>query len=435
MTPLESARIIRDHIADKLHVEAQIDEELGYALTGQCSPVVLVVPTHEEQITNILCTAYEHKWKVMPIGALTQVEMGFASEAVDIALSLKRLDRVIEYSPTDMTIAVGAGITLTALQEVTRVHGQRLPFDPVCHKEATIGGLIATNVSGPSRALYGSLRDITIGLTVVYPDGQMIRTGGKVVKNVAGYDMTKLFIGSLGTLCVITEVIFKLKPIPQQSDVNLIEGKYNDLAVLITKLRTSDMVTSQFELMSVHELSERDEFLLAVGCDEHVAAAEVQAKRIQSICGAMSLRVTHLTGKAADDYWDSYRTHLAGQRSVIRFTCAPTFIVEIAKEMQVNIDQNVFIGISVTVPIGTGRLYVHPLNESSTLHVLRMCRELLYTYDGSAVIEKAPQTRMTLVDVEPLGVLQDAVKTLTVGIKQTIDQRGILSPGRFVGGI
>src|SRR6266498_4107469 len=133
---------------------------------------------------------------------------------VDLALLTTGLNHIVEYEPADLTVTVEAGMRFADLQAALGEHGQFLALDPAVDSNATIGGIIATNASGPLRFSFGSARDLVIGTRVANPDGSLTRAGGRVVKNVAGYDLNKLHIGGLGTLGVIVELSFKLAPIP-----------------------------------------------------------------------------------------------------------------------------------------------------------------------------------------------------------------------------
>jgi len=136
---------------------------------------------------------------------------------MDLVLSTQGLNRVLEHAAGDMTCTVEAGCTITALRQVLARHGQRLALDPLWPDCATVGGVLATNDSGPLRQAFGSARDLLIGVTIALPDGTLARSGGKVVKNVAGYDLPKLMVGALGTLGVITQATFRLHPLPRES--------------------------------------------------------------------------------------------------------------------------------------------------------------------------------------------------------------------------
>src|SRR5258708_4882188 len=141
----------------------------------------------------------------------------------DVTVSTAALDRVLKYEPRDLTISVEAGVRYRDLRRVLAGHGQMLPLDPPFAKDATIGGIVAANTSGPRRRLYGTARDMVIGMTFATLQGKLVNSGGMVVKNVAGLDMAKLMIGSFGTLAAIAVVNFKVFPIPVGSRTFVME--------------------------------------------------------------------------------------------------------------------------------------------------------------------------------------------------------------------
>jgi glycolate oxidase FAD binding subunit len=155
-------------------------------------------------------------FSVRPRDSATRLGWGNPPRGCDLIVSTRRLDQVIEHAAGDLVVTVQAGVTLAALQERLAAEGQRLALDPP--GGATVGGLIATNAAGPLRFRYGAPRDLLIGITIVRADGMIAKAGGKVVKNVAGYDLGKLFAGSLGTLGLITEATFRLHPLPAVSE-------------------------------------------------------------------------------------------------------------------------------------------------------------------------------------------------------------------------
>src|SRR5690606_11710977 len=147
---------------------------------------------------------------------------GGTLQQADILLSLEKYKGIVEHSVGDLTLTVKAGTTLKEISDELAKKGQRLPLDTPWPEYATIGGILSANDSGPKRLLHGSGRDLVIGTRIVYADGRVIRTGGKTVKNVAGYDMNKLFIGAMGTLGVISEVTVKLRPLPKYEGLVLL---------------------------------------------------------------------------------------------------------------------------------------------------------------------------------------------------------------------
>ncbi|RST58773.1 FAD-binding oxidoreductase [Siminovitchia terrae] len=189
---------------------------------------ISVYPQSEEEIVNLLSYANQSGQTVSIVGAGTKRGYGGLAESADILLSLKKYNGIVEHIQGDMTVTVKAGTCFGDLQEYLADYDQRLAIDPFSPQSSTIGGIIAANDSGPKRLGYGSARDSVIGLRVVYPDGTLIRTGGKVVKNVAGYDMNKLFIGSMGTLGVLSEVTLKLRPLPKYESLVLLSFPEDD---------------------------------------------------------------------------------------------------------------------------------------------------------------------------------------------------------------
>jgi glycolate oxidase FAD binding subunit len=175
----------------------------------------VVTPGDAQEMAEALAVAHERGEAVAPVGGGTALGLGNPPERLDRVLSTAGLSGIIDYEPTDLVLSVGAGAKFGDVQAVLAEHGQRLPLDPPGGAEATIGGLIATGRWGPLRTSAGTLRDLLIGIAVAHPSGTISRAGGMVVKNVSGYDMPRLYHGSLGTLGVITSANFKVLPRPR----------------------------------------------------------------------------------------------------------------------------------------------------------------------------------------------------------------------------
>ena len=184
-----------------------------YAVDG-LTPGAVVLPSSRESIAQVIRWASEEGLSVVPRGGGTQLALGNVPRRVDLVLDLSRYHRVLDYQPADLTATVEAGISLAALQRELAPGGKFLPLEAPLAERATLGGILAANASGPLRYGYGLPRDWLIGISVVTADGVEAKAGGKVVKNVTGYDLNKLYIGSLGTLGVIVEATFKLAPRP-----------------------------------------------------------------------------------------------------------------------------------------------------------------------------------------------------------------------------
>jgi glycolate oxidase FAD binding subunit len=188
---------------------------INYTLATR-TPERIVSPADAEELAATLQAAATTRQAVVPWGGGTRQHIGAPPARYDIALDLRGLNRIIEYSPADLVITVEAGATLGATQEALAAHGQSLPWDPPLPARATLGGLLASGAAGPLRLGYGAPRDWILGMRVALGDGRLIHSGAKVVKNVAGYDAHKLHLGALGTLGVIAEITFKVAPLPAE---------------------------------------------------------------------------------------------------------------------------------------------------------------------------------------------------------------------------
>jgi glycolate oxidase FAD binding subunit len=177
----------------------------------------IVRPESPDQLAALLHNAAASKQTIRLGGSFTKDDMGGPAVSGDVCLSTAALSRVVQYEPKDLTISVEAGMRWAELSALLSRNGQMIPLDPPCFDQATVGGVVAANCSGPRRRLYGTVRDAVIGMTFATLEGKLVQSGGMVVKNVAGLDMAKLMIGSFGTLAAIATVNFKLTPIPADS--------------------------------------------------------------------------------------------------------------------------------------------------------------------------------------------------------------------------
>src|SRR5262245_1923080 len=185
-----------------------------YSVDG-VTPGLVCTPQNSDQVGAAVRICAEAQASLIPWGGGTTMALGNAPRRADVVMKTSALDGVIEHDHANLTATVQCGITLAALQTTLAVKTQFAPFDPPCPERSTIGGTVAANLNGPRRGSYGSVRDLIIGMKVVLGSGETIKAGGKVVKNVAGYDMCKLFAGSLGTLGVITEITLRVAPVAE----------------------------------------------------------------------------------------------------------------------------------------------------------------------------------------------------------------------------
>src|SRR5919202_2526867 len=188
-------------------------DSTNFAVDG-LTPRAVEGPESAEAVAALLRRAAGERQAVVPWGAGTKQGLGNVPRAYDLAFDLSALDQVLEYEPADLVVTAQAGVPLAALQRRWGEAGQFLALDPPYAEQATLGGTLAANASGPSRLLYGTARDLVLGMRVALPSGEVVKSGGKVVKNVVGYDLNKMHIGALGTLGLMVEVTLKVHPLP-----------------------------------------------------------------------------------------------------------------------------------------------------------------------------------------------------------------------------
>jgi FAD/FMN-containing dehydrogenase len=261
---------------------------------------VVCTPADAAQLCEVVRMAAAERCPIYPLGGRTLLSLGLAGTDEGIGVSTLGLDRVIDYPARDMTITVGAGIRLAKLQQILAAEGQRLPVDVPRPAEATLGGAIATNTSGPRRNGFGTFRDYVIGVSVVDAHGKETKAGGRVVKNVAGYDLCKLYTGSLGTLGIITQVTLKLRPQAEAAAVVWIKfDAIEQVAVALDRLATSRTRPIAVEVLNSlaaeHVAAEWGESLpcrpwvVALGFEENTDAVRWQCAQVRSELGGLDV--------------------------------------------------------------------------------------------------------------------------------------------------
>ena len=359
-----------------------------------------------------------------------------------LILSTRRLNRVVEHAWGDMTATAEAGCTFQQLQQTLAEHGQRLALDPLWPEQATIGGILATNDSGPLRIRFGSLRDLIIGITLALPDGTLAKSGGKVVKNVAGYDLPKLATGSFGTLGIITQAIFRLHPVPREtrtlsfsnSDSATSDGESMNALVLAiqdcnmvptgVQVRARSSSTPEVDLheIDLHEIDLRFEGT-AAGCEAQIE----QTLRIAS--GARRI-------ESPADVWNAHSKLWSGTEPcvVCKFSLLPADLGAFLNSVRKASEPQSLPWRLVAQAVGVGYLRIEGegTDTGALLSVLQDLRKKLETRGGSLVILRCPLEIKSQTDV--WGGAGDAL-ALMRSIKAQFDPTGVLNPGRFVGGL
>ncbi|TDY43972.1 glycolate oxidase FAD binding subunit [Alicyclobacillus sacchari] len=399
--------------------------------------VCLAEPSSEEEVLAVLAYARDHGLSLLPCGAGRLLAYGPPAEAPDIWLSLRRMNRVVSLSQGDLIVSVEPGLTMSELTSTLTSAGLMLPYDPPAPADATLGGLLSAGVSGPRRALYGSLRDMAISLRVALLDGRVIRTGAKVVKNVAGYDMTKLFIGAWGTLGVITEITLKLRPLPMHRETVLAAGTLDALGSFRERIVQSALQPSRLEVVWQGETDKTQDWVLAVDCDEHERSAKAQTQILESMAHDLGLTVETLEQHAADTWWADHAGAISDRMVCIRLQGPPTklfsALAPVLDTIAALAEEPRNISATAGGITGVARIAFDParalLDDPACWQKLR---DVIAASALEMTVERAPTAIRAQCTTSPFVPGAAAVMQR---LKQTFDPEHLLSPGRFLGGM
>jgi glycolate oxidase FAD binding subunit len=383
-----------------------------------------LAPTDLAETETLMTRAAERGDALAFVGGGTEWNFGYPPERVDLLLDTTCLARVVDYAPADLVVEVEGGITLDALQRALAEHGQRLALDPPLPERATIGGLLATNGFGPRRLRFGTLRDLIVGITLVRADGMRVRGGGKVVKNVAGFDLPKIAVGSLGTLGLIATATFRLHPMPQAARALRIAGlppkKLHLLGREILERRLEPSATYAVRTEQGYDgcvLFEGFETGVAEQCERFVRAAEEAGVAPPEPDGVPAFAAREAAVRTAGDL----RLRIAVPPATLdALQC--DVLDELARALP---------DARIAVYPALGIAFVSAtLGGSEGGAAIVRARALVEAWGGNLVLLACPEGLRASVDV--YGTPPPAL-ALMAQLKARFDPERRLAPGRFVG--
>ncbi len=402
-----------------------------------------VAPGDAGELAEAVASCYRDDVPVYPLGGETSLDFGLAAKRQGTGVSLARVQHVIDYPAADMTVTVEAGFTMQALAELLAKHKQQLPIDVPHPDRATVGGVIATNWSGSRRYGHGTVRDYVIGIRAVDGTGRPFRGGGRVVKNVAGYDFCKLLAGSMGTLGVITELTFKLKPLPENSIYVVTVAK--DLAEadrLLNGLVRSETTPVAIELLggpaweTDAALTDggrspaQDHYIIAVGLEGTLGevdwmadnlAAEWKSQRV-----ARSWVVSGHTGRELARRLNEFP---AGEAPlVLKASIAPSGVTGFIEAVRA-VDRQCSIQAHAGSGIVFARFSQFPTDGLSRTVIGRLHPAAVAAQGSLIVLSNATGSEMTAQSAWGAG---DQPHELMIAVKKRFDPKNLLNPGRFV---
>jgi glycolate oxidase FAD binding subunit len=394
-------------------------------------PAAVVEPASVEEAAEIVGETARDRKTLLFVGGGTDLELGARPERLDVLLRTRRLDRIVEHAPSDQIAVVEAGVTLAALGRTLASAGQRLALDPPLPERATVGGVVAANAFGPRRARYGSARDLIIGISIVRADGVRASGGGKVVKNVAGFDLPKLMVGSLGTLGLIATATFRLHPIPEDSATLLSSGlRAADVAALARRIRETQLEPDSVVAFRTGP----DRFDFAVRFEGFSRGVAEQRERFAALV-AKELRVPcdPLDGPGAAALWSRHDALRRQGDFRAKAAALPNRFDEVERKVLAPLSAALVSPACVWYPtLGLGFLGGDVSSARTAASAVAPARSALAEGSGTLVVLAAPDAVRAETDV--WGPPPAAV-SLMHGVKSRLDPDRRLAPGRFVGGI
>jgi len=404
------------------------------------APRLVATPTSPTELATALAAAGEAGAAVIPVGDGTKLRLGNRPRAADLFLSTAGLRRVIEHEPANLTVIVEAGMPVRDLQKRLADHGQFLPLGGLA---GTIGGVVATNASGPLRLGYGTARDLLIGSRIATADGKLARAGGKVVKNVAGYDLGKLYVGSLGTLGVLVELALKLAPLPASRATHLSVHSGPTAAQEMAKsLLRSSLQPLAADLLSPAAAAAlglpSSRWTLAVLVGGVPAATRRQIYDLGRLAlGSEGVTLDVLDSAASEDLWRRVTDLSDGDAYLSAKASVP--IPDVPSAVDALTRHVPFLDAPLLwARAGSGIAYARwaaaPQGEAAVeiAEGLGRARRDLASLGGALVLEQAPPEVASRLDA--WGNVGDALAPMRA-LKAQFDPRGTINPGRFVGGI
>ena len=401
-------------------------DKISKYVIGNPERICAVFPDSVETLASIVEIANTNKWQILPCGKGTKLDWGGLADKIQLVVSTQKCDRIIEHAVGDLTVTVEGGVTLANLQATLATTNQFLPIDPAYPQEATIGGIIATGDTGSLRHRYGGIRDLILGLSFVRSDGKIAKAGGKVVKNVAGYDLMKLFTGSYGTLGIITQVTFRTYPLLEASQTMLVTGEGEKIQQVIKSLRNSGLTPVAADVVSasvMKQLSISEEIGLLVRFQTIPESITEQCQQLQAMIQPLGLEGKEYSDQDEEQLWKQLSEIIRISSSTTAIICKlgllPTQVINFLNQLNPEILTRIHIGS------GLGELQL--FNEN--IEILEKLRSYCDIHQGFLTILTAPKSIKQ--KVEPWGYKGNTINLMKT-IKQKFDPNNIFKPGSYI---
>ncbi|MGA8894355.1 MAG: FAD-binding oxidoreductase [Planktothrix agardhii] len=386
----------------------------------------LIYPQTQQQLAEVIAYTNQQQLKVLPCGFCSKIDWGGLVKNIDFAVSTQGMNQLIEHAVGDLTVTVEAGMKFSQLQSILAQENQVLGFDPSYPETATIGGIIATGDTGSLRQRYRSIRDLILGISIVRYDGKIAKAGGRVVKNVAGYDLMKLFTGSYGTLGIISQITLRVYPQAEASGTVILTGEAEAISQVNQILLASALTPVAVDLIS-SDLSKilgfGDNIGLMVRFQSIAEGVKQQSQRLIELGEKIGLKAIYIDSDE-ENLWQQLKQQIWQSESNTDIVCkigiAPTSAVKTLTQCQT-------LGI-IHAGVGLGVLRFESVSPETLLNLRNWCE----SQGGFLSILKAPVYLKQQLEV--WGYAGNALNLMRQ-IKQQFDPQNQFSPNRFVGGI
>ena len=441
-----------DHVMAWDAVDPQLQQTVQAAIAGPTAPT-LVYPATVEELRQVVSLAHRQSLILLPMGQGSKLSWGGLGNPIDIVVSTARLNRVIEHAVGDFTVTVEAGLKVSELQAMLAKERQFLAVDPAFETDATVGGIVSTADTGALRQRYGGVRDMLIGVQFVRYDGQVARGGGRVVKNVAGYDLMKLMTGTYGSLGILSELTFRLYPAQTNQRSLILLGKSEAIAQATAAARRSGLTPMALDILSAKLLpsllpdsdlgSDATTIGLVARFQGVAEGVDEQTERLLTIARTCQLHYQQLDNAADLAFWQRCTQVIKPETVLCKVGIKPsevTSFVSLVDSLKLDVNGSATVEIETRLHASSGLGYVQMDRTQMTdepaidtwVKAIEKMRSHCQNHGGFLSILQAPKALKAALDV--WGYTGNALSVMA-DIKAKFDPSAMLSPNRFVGNL
>ncbi|MGI8933901.1 MAG: FAD-binding oxidoreductase [Phormidesmis sp.] len=409
-------------------------QQIMAAIATDHPPAAIAFPQTTAELSKVMALAAENGWRSLPMGQGSKLSWGGLAQQIDLVISTARLNRVVEHAVGDYTVTVEPGLKVAELKQLLAEQKQFLAIDPAFANQATVGGVVATADTGSLRQRYGGLRDMLIGVQFARYDGKLARAGGRVVKNVAGYDLMKLMTGAYGSLGILSELTFRLYPVQAESRSLILSGETAAIEQAAAAIRLSGLTPVALDILSASLMDslDRETSLSLVARFQGIpAGVEEQIERLQKIATDHSLTCQSLDGEADQDFWQQLGDVLQSGTLICKVGLRPSAISAMLKLLGTVMPSAL---AKLQVSSGLGWVQLESVNETTDelVNGLEKLRSHCQINGGFLTLLQAPKALKQKIEI--WGYSGNASGVMSA-LKQKFDPHRLLSSGRFVGGL